>query len=91
MTFLIESSERGSVLELRPDGEEFFIADLRELNLHATIRVCSFMSDGFGDFFEEMAANWRGWSGEKQWSSLEGEFILRSHSDRLGTYSCLFC
>jgi Family of unknown function (DUF6228) len=35
-------------------------------------------------FFDDLAANWRGWAGEKGWGSLEGEFAIRCTCDRLG-------
>ena len=46
--------------------------------------------DRFGDlaqFFEGLADSWRGWQGERIFSSLEGEFILTARHDghvRLG-------
>ena len=38
-------------------------------------------------FFEDLAENWKGFDGEKQWSSLEGEFSLICISDSLGHFA----
>ena len=34
--------------------------------------------------FDDMAAHWRGWEGEKQWSSVEDHLALSCTSDGLG-------
>ena len=38
----------------------------------------------FAELFEDLAANWRGWLGRKEWRSLEGELRLTAECDRLG-------
>lgn len=38
-------------------------------------------------FFEDLAENWKGFDGEKKWSSLEGEFGLDCTSDNLGHFA----
>jgi Family of unknown function (DUF6228) len=35
-------------------------------------------------FFGELAESWRGWNGEKKWSSMEGEYQLLAIRDSLG-------
>jgi hypothetical protein len=35
-------------------------------------------------FFEDLARNWRGWTGEKTWESLEHHLTLTATTDRLG-------
>ena len=35
-------------------------------------------------FFEDLAANCKGWEGEKEWSSIEEDFKLTASTDRLG-------
>lgn len=34
--------------------------------------------------FDDLAANWKGWSDEKEWRSVEGDFALSCTSDGLG-------
>jgi hypothetical protein len=40
--------------------------------------------EGLVGLFAAMADQWRGWSGEKQWGSLEGELSLTCSHDGLG-------
>ena len=35
-------------------------------------------------FFEDLARNWRGWTGEKSWESVESHIALKATADRLG-------
>src|ERR1700733_10539260 len=37
-----------------------------------------------GGFFRDLAMNWRGWQGKKEWSSLEGELSFSAMSDSKG-------
>lgn len=48
------------------------------------IRASSDMEPDLGGFFRELADHWKGWEGERGWSTLEGEFSLSATSDRLG-------
>lgn len=45
--------------------------------VHATARVRA-LSDRMPGFFDEMAADWRGWDGEREWRSLEGHLRIYS-------------
>jgi hypothetical protein len=67
-------------------GSEHFRVTIRSRNLLASSQVYAFdpYNDGLRLFFEDLAANWKGWSGEKKWSSLEGELSLVCTSDSLG-------
>ncbi len=80
----ISSRDPGASLTLRPHSRDYFIAELTHQGLSATIRVDSYLSHGLGEYFSEIATNWKGWSGERAWSSLEGELKLRATSDRTG-------
>jgi len=35
-------------------------------------------------FFSDLAAHWQGWSGKKEWGSLEGELSFTATSDSTG-------
>ena len=80
----IVSADPGARLTLRPHNRAYFIAEITHHGLSATISVSSYLSRGLGDYFNEIATNWAGWSGERTWSSLEGELALRATSDRTG-------
>lgn len=82
--FQATSRDDQSSLRLEAYDRDYFIAELRGLNLHARTRVGTYMSGGLADLFGEMAAQWRGWEGVKTWSSLEGELHLAAEADRTG-------
>jgi hypothetical protein len=82
--FAITSREAGAGLELRALDRNQFLAELRGSGLTAAASVSSYLSEGLDTFFESLAADWRGWIGERRWSSLEGEFTLRAECDRSG-------
>ena len=83
-TFEIISRDDGAAMRLREDDRDYFVAELRGLNLTGQARVGTYMSAGLAEMFAEMAASWRGWSGKKTWSSLEGELHLSAEADRTG-------
>ena len=70
----------------RSDGSEYYYVTVKSENLTATLKVYAF--DPFGEscwrYFADLADNWRGWIGVKQWNSLEGELKISSESDSLG-------
>jgi hypothetical protein len=80
----MEFSEREGLH--RTDGSEYFIVSVTAHNLTASAQVYAWnpFDRGLIHFFDDMAANWKGWSGEKVWSSLEGELGLVCTSDSLG-------
>lgn len=82
--FIIHSVEHQAALELTLHDADYFMAEVRSRGLQATTRVCSYMFNGFSEMFGEFAENWKGWSGERRWSSLEGELEIRAHSDQMG-------
>lgn len=80
----IVSRDYGASLELRPLDRHHFVADATSADLHCTINVSSYLSEGIAEFFGDLATNWQGWSGTKTWQSLEGELVLEAKCDRLG-------
>lgn len=55
--------------------------------LHATADVYAYGDDGLVGFIDELAREWRGWDGVKDWHSLEGHLSLSATADRLGHVS----
>jgi hypothetical protein len=80
---LISASD-GAVLEFAEINSSYFRVTFSSLGLDASVRVSSYLSGGFWEFFAEIAAEWKGWSGTRDWSSLEGELTLSATSDRGG-------
>lgn len=82
--FIVQSRDAGASLTLRPFDRDHFVAEVRHVGMEASARVSSYMSDGLGDFFGGLAADWRGWAGTREWSALEGELRLTARTDRTG-------
>ena len=68
-----------------PDGEIWFVwVRLRVGGLDASWRVSSHYATGFDElvgFFQGLAADWRGWSGERTYESMEHELRLTARHD----------
>src|SRR5437870_2610550 len=86
--FLIRSSSSDAFLRLRPaaDWPKHFVAELHSGTLTCETKVYAHEPRGFwlSSFFEELATNWRGWTGTKVWESVEGELQLQCLSDHTG-------
>ena len=83
-SFTVESVQDGTSLRLRSHDRDFFLAEVRGRGMEAKARVGTYMSSGFAEFFTELATHWRGWKGDREWSSLEGELAIRATADRTG-------
>ena len=70
-------------------GQEYFRATIRSIHLFSFTDVYTFdpYDSNLVRFFEDLAGNWKGFGGEKEWSSLEGEFVLNCTSDSLGHFA----
>lgn len=88
---LIRSSRDGALLKLShfvgqensAEADSFVVLAQRG-DLRAEAMVSAYMAPHLGEYFESMAADWTGWTGTKDWSSLEGEFTLSAKSDNTG-------
>ena len=72
---------------MRWTGPSFFEVVLEDHGLRAVSRVHAVVS-GRADlpttFLEDLARNWRGWSGAKSWKSYEGDLRLNATADGKG-------
>jgi hypothetical protein len=75
-------SERVAEHAALEDGS--FRVSFRCHDMHAEALVSSYFATDLGVFFGDLAANWRGWKGERRWGSLEEEFWLSALSDSTG-------
>jgi len=64
-----------------------FDASLVSIPLSASVRVYDIQPQNWSAFFQDLAANWKGWSGEKRMESLEGHLAVSATSDSLGHVS----
>ena len=93
---IIECSKNHGALEfsepeglLLAAGTEYFRVTVKNQHLWATAKVYAFdpFDYGLANFFEELAVNWKGFDGEKAWTSLEEELALVCTSDGLGHFA----
>ena len=88
----IKSPRRGGELKLsepKPPGSrhpvEYLRVSLKDKDIAASsARVYIYEPHSLASFFEELAVNWKGWEGVKQWHSVEEDFALSCTSDSLG-------
>ncbi len=83
----LEFSEKEGLRQ--SDGSEYFHVAIKSKHLSAFAAVYAFdpYDSNLVGFFEDLAKNWKGFDGEKSWSSLEEEFSLVCTSDDLGHFS----
>ena len=84
--FSLKSVHGGYSLTLSPQGQRGYRAVLSgpDLNAETTIYDVTGETFAFADFWRDLASHWKGWSGAKSWTSLEGDLELEAHSDSLG-------
>ena len=81
----IKSAESDTYLRFSDIQGDYFLASLAGHNYSANMRVWAYTDPhGLANLFGSMAASWRGWDGEKKWSSIEGEFSISCTHDQLG-------
>lgn len=64
---------------------EYLHVSLKDKDIAASsAKVFLYEPHSLAALFEDLAANWRGWDGVKEWDSVEGDFILSCTSDTHG-------
>ena len=69
----------GDVRRARDGSVEYVTAVLEVGGLNARAEVVRNYAQGFDDlveFFKQLAHDWRGWTGERVWESVEGELLI---------------
>lgn len=84
---MLKSVHDGTTLELFERGGGTFLARIAGPNLQATATVYEYEPAYLKQFFADLAANWKGWKGNKEWQSLEGELGLSATIDSTGHIS----
>jgi hypothetical protein len=78
----------GKFLQLRflrrSREETVFLVALHGTWLTAETEMTTYVYGPPTTFFDEMAASWRGWEGEKAWAEIEGRVSFHASSDRCG-------
>jgi hypothetical protein len=91
-TVTIKSSLSAGELKLsepKPPSTRYPVEHLRvslkdKESAASSSKIYIYEPSGLGVFFEDLVANWKGWEGVKEWSSVEGDFVLSCTSDGLG-------
>ena len=69
----------------RGPGGRLLEHDLSCGSLNASLQFYEIRLRGLAEYFEGLAAHWRGWPGERRWESLEGDVRLLAVPDGRGT------
>lgn len=84
----VDIGSAGSRLRLSPEPDDptfdHLVADLADDGLSATKRVYVHYASGWGDlaaFFAGLATDWRGWSGTREWISLESDLKIEARHE----------
>src|ERR1035437_1138464 len=81
---VIKSSHDGTSLEFSEFSGDHYRATLRGPDFHGTGCVYADVPSRLAAFFRDLATHWQGWSGKKDWRSLEGELSFTATSDSTG-------
>ena len=94
-SFEIRSNETGAFLRVEasprrgPHSDDledgYWDTTLSCGSLNASLQFYEIRLGGLAEYFEGLAADWRGWSGERRWESLEGDVRLLAVHDGRGT------
>ena len=72
-------------LASRDSGETTFWVEVSVGDCSAKALASDFFVQSPAEFFQEMAAEWDGWQGEKSWSDYEGRFMVTASHNLVGT------
>jgi hypothetical protein len=84
---IIKSAHDGTALKLCNRSGEYFEVHLEGPNFRGATKVWDYEPAHLRQFFSDLAANWRGWDGKREWASIEGEMSLTATIDRTGHIS----
>jgi hypothetical protein len=84
----IKSAHSASLIRFFGIEGDYFRVEMTNPEYSGAVRVWAYTdAHGLADLFAIIAENWKGWQGEKKWSSIEGEFSIIATSDKLGHIS----
>lgn len=82
---IIKSADTAAKLVFTNVEGDYFTALYESPELRVSRRIWGYTDcELLVDLFEYMAKEWKGWEGEKEWASIEGEFALSCLSDKKG-------
>jgi hypothetical protein len=87
-TLVLKSARSASTLTLSDIVGDCFTASYSSPQVTVSREVSGYEACGpLVDLFQSMARDWKGWDGERAWSSIEREFSVSAAADRLGHVS----
>ena len=85
LPLVIKSNNAGDRLVIEPDRPDYWTATLDCSELQARHTFYEIHIDSLPQFLTGLAADWRGWEGERTWKSLESDVELTATHDGRGT------
>ena len=73
-----------------PEDGVWFMVELRAPGLHVQHTVVLWGDLGLAPYFGELAASWRGWTGDKVWRSDEDDLVISATSSDRGRNTLTF-
>ena len=84
-TLAIKSTKGGRTLSFNNRKGDHFDAEISGDSISAKKKVWGHTDTRLLiDLFESLAKDWKGWEGERQWASIEGDLRLTATCDRWG-------
>ncbi|HEV2111929.1 MAG TPA: DUF6228 family protein [Gammaproteobacteria bacterium] len=84
----IRSNQHGVELELemlsRGEEENRYLASIRSHMCTGQTEATTYIYGPPTKFFDDLAANWHGWKGEKKWAEIESRLQFTATMDNLG-------
>lgn len=88
---LIKSAQNGVTVEFFDRTANCYSVRVQGHIFHGTLCVYDDAQVYLAAFFNDLAENWRGWQGKKEWETLEGNMSLSATCDSLGhTYLSIY-
>ena len=84
-TLLVQSVSGRGRLEIKATNRRSLHVSLSDDDLSGSSEVDQLGGgDGLHEYWADLARHWRGWSGTREWESLEGDLALSAGIDRTG-------
>jgi hypothetical protein len=88
---LIKSAQNGVTVEFFDRTANCYSVRVQGHIFHGTLCVYDDEQVCLAAFFNDLAENWRGWRGKREWGTLEGNMSLSATCDSLGhTYLSIY-
>lgn len=85
MEVIIKSTIDGKWLRFHEIEGDYFQVSIGGNGPHATKKIWGYTdADWITDLFESCAKDWKGWTDDRSWSSIEGDLTMEIFSSTLG-------